>query len=330
MFIIKNKNIFLGISLLIVLLSLFAVANYGLKKSIDFTGGARVSFEVKGSEYQGYPDESTVDPKLLWKFRQDKLKGLNKTTYVAPDPSEEEIKNSLTNAFGEIKLSKNGTSTYEASLRDLKESDYQKLEQAIRVNASTTAQIKTFAMTGPTISGEIVKSAIWGVILVVLAIILFIWFSFRTVSYPVSSFKYGLITIITLTHDIIIPTGVFAYLGHTQGVEIDALFIVAILTVLGISISDTIVVFDRIRENLKKASKNASFEEVVGKSISETIVRSIATSAAVIIVLLALVFYGPESTKYFALTLTIGMAVGTYSSIFVASPLLVLASKYWK
>jgi preprotein translocase subunit SecF len=150
------------------------------------------------------------------------------------------------------------------------------------------------------------------------------------VSYPVSSYKYGLITITTLIHDIIIPTGVFALLGHWYGVEVDALFIVAILTVIGISISDTIVVFDRIRENLKKASKNESFEHVVGKSLNETFVRSVATSAAVIIVLLCLVFFGPESTKYFSLTLTIGMFVGTYSSIFVASPLLVLAAKHWK
>ncbi len=296
MFIIKNKNFFLGLSLLIVLLSIGCVLVYGLKKSIDFTGGAKVAFSVAGT----------------------------------PAPTEEQIKNSLTQNFGEMKLVKVGTSTYEAQLRDLKEEDYAKLESSLKVNASSSATISSFAMTGPTISSEIVQSAIWGVVLVVLAIILFIWFSFRSVSYPVSSYKYGLITITTLVHDIAIPTGVFALLGHWYGVQIDALFIVAILTVLGISISDTIVVFDRIRENLKHASKNASFEDVVGKSLSETIVRSIATSMAVIIVLLCLVFFGPESTKYFALTLTIGMFVGTYSSIFVASPLLVLAAKYWK
>jgi preprotein translocase subunit SecF len=204
------------------------------------------------------------------------------------------------------------------------------LQNALKVNASSTVDVKSFAMTGPTISSEIVQSSLWGVILVVLAIILFIWFSFRGVSYPVSSFKYGLIAIATLVHDIAIPAGVFAWLGHMYGVEVDALFIVAILTVLGISISDTIVVFDRIRENLKKASKNSDFDTVVGKSINETFVRSIATSLAVILVLLSLVFYGPDTTKYFALTLTIGMFVGTYSSIFVASPLLTLAAKYWR
>ncbi len=330
MFILKYKNFFLGLSLLVVLLSLLSVFNYGLKKSIDFTGGAKVVFSVDGANYTGYPDEATVLPKDLWKFRNDKYFGRNKSTFKAETPTQAQILNSLTTNFGEVKLNDVGSSTYEAYLRDLKESDYEKLTAALKVNASTTVDVKSFSMTGPTVSSEIVKSAIWGIVLVVLAIILFVWFSFRGVSHPVSSFKYGLITITTLIHDIVIPTGVFALLGHWYGVQIDALFIVAILTVLGISISDTIVVFDRIRENLKKSSKNVEFEKIVGQSINETFVRSVSTSLAVMIVLLALVFFGPDSTKYFALTLTIGMFVGTYSSIFVASPLLVYTAKYWK
>jgi preprotein translocase subunit SecF len=145
----------------------------------------------------------------------------------------------------------------------------------------------------------------------------------------VASWKYGLVAIVALIHDTIIPAGVMSYLGVTQGVEIDALFVVALLTILGISISDTIVIFDRIRENLK-VHKGWTFEEVVGKSLDQSMVRSLATSVSVILVLLALVLFGPDSTKYFALTLTIGMFVGTYSSIFVASPLLVWVSKNWK
>jgi preprotein translocase subunit SecF len=295
MFIVKNKNIFLAISLIVVLASLLSVGTYGLKKSIDFTGGAKVS-----------------------------------VAYTEPVPAPEFIQATLAKDFGEVKVTALGTSTYELALRDLKEADYPRLSQSLRVDASSTPTVTAFTMTGPIVSSEIVKSAIWGVILVVLAIILFIWFAFRSVSYPVSSYKYGLITVVTMIHDVVIPTGVFAYLGHMYGVEIDALFIVAILTVIGISISDTIVVFDRIRENLKKASKNATFEEVVGKSLNETFVRSVATSLAVIVVLLSLVFFGPDSTKYFSLTLTIGMFVGTYSSIFVASPLLVYAARYWR
>jgi preprotein translocase subunit SecF len=153
------------------------------------------------------------------------------------------------------------------------------------------------------------------------------------VSEPVASWKYGIVAIVTLLHDILIPAGLFALLGHVAGAEVDALFIVALLTILGISINDTIVVFDRIRENLRlnnEHRKREEFDSVVGKSIMQTIARSINTSVTVIIVLLALYFLGPVATKNFALTLIIGMVAGTYSSIFLASPLLVVWEKWQK
>jgi preprotein translocase subunit SecF len=146
------------------------------------------------------------------------------------------------------------------------------------------------------------------------------------VSKPVSSWKYGLIAIVSLIHDILIPVGVFAFLSHTMGTEVDTLFVVAILTILGLSVSDTIVVFDRIRENIR-GGHYTNFEETVGKSLSQVFTRSIATSSTVIIVLLALVFFGPAPTKVFAMMLTAGMFFGTYSSIFLASPLLVMVNK---
>ncbi len=135
-----------------------------------------------------------------------------------------------------------------------------------------------------------------------------------------------MIAIVTLIHDILIPVGVFAFLSHTFGTEVDTLFVVAILTILGLSVSDTIVVFDRIRENIRVGNFK-TFEETVGKSLEQVYTRSITTSSTVIIVLLALVFFGPTSTKVFAMMLTAGMFLGTYSSIFLASPLLVLLNK---
>jgi preprotein translocase subunit SecF len=177
------------------------------------------------------------------------------------------------------------------------------------------------------------RKAWWAIGLVSLCTILFIAFAFRGVSKPVSSWKYGLVAIVTLLHDILIPTGYFAYLGYARGAEVGVLFIVALLTILGISINDTIVVFDRIRENLKlneDKKQHQEFEFVVWKSIKQTMARSINTSVTVIIMLIALFLVGPESTKDFALTLTIGMIAGTYSSIFLASPMLVIISEYWK
>ena len=167
-------------------------------------------------------------------------------------------------------------------------------------------------------------------ILVSLAIILFIAFAFRKVSRPVSSWKYGFIAIVTLLHDVIIPAGLFVMLSHYYGAEMDTLFVVAVLTILGLSVSDTIVIFDRIRENLKNVSgmNKINFSEIVGHSVEQSYVRSISTSLTVILVLLALAFFGPVTTKYFALMLTAGMFFGTYSSIFLASPLLVLIEEW--
>jgi preprotein translocase subunit SecF len=141
----------------------------------------------------------------------------------------------------------------------------------------------------------------------------------------------AVVAIVTLLHDVLIPVGLFAFLGYVAGAEVDALFIVALLTILGISINDTIVVFDRIRENLsinEDRHHREDFDSVVSRSIVQTLARSINTSLTVVIVLLALFFVGPASTKAFALTLIVGMIAGTYSSIFLASPLLVVWERW--
>ena len=163
--------------------------------------------------------------------------------------------------------------------------------------------------------------------MVILAIILFITYAFRHVSRPVASWKYGVITIVTLLHDIIIPTGIFALISHYTSAEVDTLFILALLTILGLSVHDKIVVFDRIRENLRGGDK-MSFGETVGVSTSQTIVRSINITLTVIFVLVPLYLFGPETTKNFALILTIGLFFGIYSSLFFASPLLILVEEW--
>ncbi len=159
---------------------------------------------------------------------------------------------------------------------------------------------------------------------------MFIAYAFRKVSRPVASWKYGVIAIVTLLHDVLIPVGLFVIMSHYFGAELDTLFVVAVLTILGLSVSDTIVIFDRIRENLRNLaqSKTIDFKEVVGQSLEQSFVRSIATSLTVILVLFALFFFGPSTTKYFALMLIAGMFFGTYSSIFLASPLLVTLQEW--
>ena len=183
--------------------------------------------------------------------------------------------------------------------------------------------IKRFDAIGPTIGRELANKALIAIVLVLLLIIAYIALAFRKVSKPVASWKYGLAAIIALAHDISIPTGLFAYLGYARGTEINALFLTALLAILGLSVSDTIVVFDRVRENLQRRAAN-TFVDTVGLSLNQVFTRSINISLTTLIALTSVYFFGGESTRDFALTLIVGMTAGIYSSIFIASPLLIL------
>jgi preprotein translocase subunit SecF len=284
MFIIKYKSFFVGLAVVLVLLSFGLMYKLGIKEGIDFTGGTVVETMFTGA--------------------------VPETINTA----------SLSNA--DIEVFKTGTSTYK--FISTKDYDVMRplISSALGANYTET-QVNT---VGPTLGAELRTKAGIAIAVVVLAILAFIAFSFREVSRPVSSWKYGVIAMVTLLHDIIVPTGVYVLLSHYYGAEIDTLFVIALLTILAISISDKIVVFDRIRENLKIGNVK-NFEEVVGMSLRQTFTRSINTSVTVVLALLALYFFGPTTTKFFALTLTVGMIVGTYSSIFVASPLLTMWNK---
>jgi preprotein translocase subunit SecF len=291
MWIIKNKKIFLTISSVLVGVSLVFIIVFGLKLSIDFKGGAQT--EMK---YAVRPTTVEATSLLI-------ASGVS-------DPIVQEV----------------GSDRISVKTHALTEQERQNLVVVLQ-SIGTGGELENFNSIGPSVGRELVKKSLLAIFLVSLAIVLFIAYAFRHVSKPVSSWKYGLIAVTTLIHDIAIPSGVFAILGKFYGAEIDTLFVVALLTVLGLSVSDTIVVFDRIRENLQ-LKKGKNFEETVGLSLSETFGRSINTSLTVIIALLSLYFLGPETTKNFSLVLVVGMIVGTYSSIFVASPLLTLVEKY--
>ncbi|MFO0744020.1 MAG: protein translocase subunit SecF [Candidatus Paceibacterota bacterium] len=308
MFIIKYKWIFLTISAVLVFGSIFLISTKGIKKSIDFTGGTEVVIS-----YNGYT--STAEGKIDLNFIKENLV---KNNFSVKDISLQKI-NTDGSALVDIKL-----------VGELSNNDRQNFENAWSFNHDGHYDAKQVSETiiGPSIGKELTQKAILSVIFVALIIILFIAFSFRHVSKPVASWKFGLIAIVTLLHDVAIPTGMYALLGERNGAEVDSLFVIALLTIMGISIADTIVVFDRIRENLKNRKSNETFQEIVGNSLSQTLLRSFNTSFAVILVLVSLFYFGPASIHNFALTLIVGMIVGTYSSIFVASPLLVLVEKW--
>lgn len=189
-------------------------------------------------------------------------------------------------------------------------------------------QEKRFDSIGPVVGQELKKNALYQLILVSAGIILYIAYAFRKVARPITPWRFGWAAIVALLHDLLIVLGIFSLLGHFKGIEIDSLFVTAMLTVLGFSVHDTIVVFDRIRENLKIYA-GQSIEFIVNHSISQTLVRSLNTSLTVLFVLLALLLFGGSTIQYFVLALFIGIITGTYSSIFVASPILVYWQK-WK
>lgn len=286
----RYKNQFFILPVVFVLLSFFALGTWGLHAGIDLAGGSILQIS--------YPDGR---------------------------PKVEDVRSKVaTLKLGEVRVQPSKDHEYILRQKDLTQKEKETLMKTLG-SFGKVNEIQ-FNSIGPSIGHELYIKALYAIVLVTLAIILFIAFVFRHVSRPVASWKYGVVAIVTLLHDIILPAGVFAYLGHIRGAEVDALFIVALLTVLGISINDTIVVFDRIRENLKSnemKNKREVFGDVVGRSVTQTLARSINTSMTVIIVLAALFYLGPASTKDFALTLIIGMVAGTYSSIFLAAPLLV-------
>ena len=185
-----------------------------------------------------------------------------------------------------------------------------------------------FDSVGPVVGKELTRNAFYQLILVSLGIVLYLAYAFRRVPRPVTSWRFGWSAIVALIHDLLVVLGVFSLLGHFKGVEIDSMFVTAMLTVLGFSVHDTIVVFDRIRENLKVYA-GQSIEFVVNHSIAQTIVRSLNTSLTVLFVLLALLLFGGETIRWFVFALFIGVIVGTYSSIFIASPVFVLWQR-WK
>ncbi len=189
-----------------------------------------------------------------------------------------------------------------------------------KVGEYTEIRLET---VGPTVSKDMTQKAILAVVIASIAIILYIAYAFRSIPKPASSWKFGLAAIIALVHDVLITVGVFVLLGYFFGFEINSLFIVAILTILGYSVNDTIVIFDRIRENLISKYHEKSFASIVNESLTQSIARSLNTSITLIIVLLSLLFLGGESMRQFIALLLTGTIIGTYSSIFLAPPLLI-------
>ncbi|MEK7072321.1 MAG: protein translocase subunit SecF [Patescibacteria group bacterium] len=297
--IIQNRKYNYALSGVLALVSILSLITWGLKPGIDFTGGSLLELSFKNER-----------------------------------PSIEAIQNSLSNLnLGEIKVQPSGDKNNLLRFKDVDENTHQAILKNLfetfkesSDNSSLVSEEK-FESVGPIMGKELQDKAWMAIFLASIMIVLYIAYAFRKVSKPVESWKFGLSAIVALIHDLLLVTGLFSILGHFFGIEVDSLFITALLTILGFSVHDTIVVFDRTRENLSK-HYSSNFEEVVNDSINQTVTRSINTSLTVFIVLTTLYIFGGSTISNFVLALIAGIIFGTYSSIFVASPI-VVTWYYW-
>ena len=289
--IIGRRKIFYVLSGTLIVLSFLSLIFWKLRAGIDFAGGSlmEISFS-KGVQEETI--KNTLKPFDLGKIE------------VVPEPAN----------------------TYLLRTKFINEETHQKILEALQKKVSPLKE-KKFEMIGATIGTELRHKAIFAGILALIIIALYVGFAFSKVSRPVSSWKYGIITIITLFHDTFISLGFYAVYAHFFNATADSALVVALLTVMGYSVNDTIVVFDRTRENLRKKLGQIPFSEIVNQSVNETLSRSINTSLTTCLPLLALLIFGPKSLFSFALVIMIGILVGTYSSIFIASPILVSWAK---
>ncbi len=288
--IIKNRKYYYAISGLLFAVSILSLMLWGLKPGLDFTGGSLLEVSFASSR----PENAII---------AEALKPIN---------------------LGETIIQPAGEKDVIIKFRTVTEEEHQKALAALneKLGKDNKATEVRFDSVGPVIGKELLTKSLWMLLIASLAIVAYIAYAFRKVSKPLASWKYGVSAVFALVHDLVIVAGLFSILGHFRGVEVDSLFITALLTVMGFSVHDTIVVFDRTRENLSKFY-SGKFDEVVNDSVNQTFVRSINTSLTVLLVLLALFIFGGTTTQNFTLALLFGIFVGTYSSIFLASPLIV-------
>lgn len=288
---IGKSKLWLAISGGIIACALIALGTYGLNFGIDFTGGSLLQVS-------------------------------------APGTSVDAIRNVVTASGFEPVVQQGEGDTYFVRLAPITEEQHQAALAAVKSVSAEATEIR-FDTVGPVIGEELKRSSISASALMLILIMVYVAWAFRRVTRPVASWKYGVVTMVAAFHDVIIPLGVFAVLGRVLGYQIDLAFVAAVLTILGYSINDTIVVLDRTRENLlRHRHGDMSFGDIVNRSVMETIARSLNTTFASFLPLLAVFLVGGETTRPFVLALMIGLVSGAYSSIFVASPLLVEWEKW--
>jgi len=287
---IKHYKLYYFISGILILASIICLAKFGLKFSIDFLGGS-----ILEVEFETTPANSVI------------RENLNKFD------------------LGEITIQPTGEKGIILRLKSIDETAHQQILSSL--NKISPVEEKRFESIGPTIGRELRGKTALLIIVSLISLLIYIAVAFRKISGTISSWQYGVVSIITLAFDVLIPIAVFALLGKIYNIQFNIPIVAALLTILGYTINDKVIVFDRVRENLLR-SREENFEELVNQSLNQIIGRSLSTGACTLLILFSLFFFGGETLKYFALTLIIGIVIGTYSSLFIASPLLISWEKW--
>lgn len=296
MYIVHHRALFFWITGIMLTVAIGAILAFGLPLGIDFTGGSLMQVSYTNQ----VPPLSTIEKQIS----------------VVP--------------LGVVSVRASGAHAVSIRSRTMTPAEHDAVLSILSAQASTTEL--SYTSVGPALGSQFASKALWAIFAVVLVIVLYIAFAFRQVSRPVPSWGYGLTVVAMLAIDLIVPTGFYAAYAHFTGAEVDSLFVVALLALLGYCVNDIIVIFDRIREHLARNAKTntkESFEETIGKSINETMTRSINTALTVVLALLALVFLGAPATRNFALVMLVGILAGTFSSIARSAPLLIPLAKWF-
>ncbi len=296
MYIVTHRSLFFWITGIILVAAIGSILAFGLPLGIDFTGGSLMQVSYPN----GVPSLATIEKQVA----------------VVP--------------LGVVSVRTAGTNEVSIRTRTMTPAEHDAVLASISSDASTTEL--SYSSVGPALGSQFTNKALLAIFAVILVIVLYIAFAFRKVSRPVPSWGYGLTVVTMLAIDLIVPTGFYAAYAHFTGAEVDSLFIVALLALLGYVVNDIIVVFDRVREHLAKNEKTGvkeEFEVTIGKSINETMMRSINTALTVALALLALIFLGAPATRNFALVMLVGVVAGTFSSICRSAPLLIPIAKWF-
>lgn len=296
MYIVTHRSLFFWITGVILAAAVGAILVFGLPLGIDFTGGSLMQVSYPN----GVPPLATIEKQVA----------------VVP--------------LGAVSVRTAGANAVSIRTRTMTPAEHDAVLASISSNASTTEL--SFTSVGPALGSQFTSKALWAIFAVILVIVLYIAFAFRKVSRPVPSWGYGLTVVAMLIIDLVVPTGFYAAYAHYTGAEVDSLFIVALLALLGYVVNDIIVVFDRVREHLARNEKTGTkeeFEVTIGKSINETMMRSINTALTVALALIVLIFLGAPATRNFALVMLVGVVAGTFSSICRSAPLLIPIAKWF-